>query len=86
MSSFADSGSASLPKLEPFSPGQIFNSSRFEQIHVLAGPQAGGGQAQSSAQTMGLGMPGAGAMSITGGPFVGARAAAALASGAVSLP
>lgn len=32
-----------LPRVEPFSPGQVYNWSKAQQIHVLAAPSTGGG-------------------------------------------
>lgn len=31
-----------LPRVEPFSPGQVYNWSKAQQIHVLAAPSTGG--------------------------------------------
>lgn len=34
---------SALPRVEPFSPGQVYNWSKAQQVHVLAAPSTGGG-------------------------------------------
>jgi len=37
-----DLAAASLPRLEPFSAGQVYNWSKAQQVHVLAAPSNNG--------------------------------------------
>lgn len=38
----ADLAAATLPRLEPFGAGQVYNWSKAQQVHVLAAPSNNG--------------------------------------------
>ena len=44
-----EKGEKNIPKLEPFHQGQIYNATKYSQVHVLSSGASGGGSAAQAA-------------------------------------